>query len=534
MSRIIVIFILIVSVIVGVWFALGYFNGPSTSEKGTLSVDVTMDSQEVKVNGVIVGNTPLKSVEVSAGKQLVEIGDIWKEKISIGSGNESIISRQISGDKKFAYGYSLSVEPAHVLFSGSSKVVIATRPANANISLDGTDVGSTPLSLEDVAPGHHAILIKRPGYQDKTIEFDFANDRLTTINVDLLPSLTNQLEKLDVEDTGSDNGDLTVMSRAQWGGGSVVMNNLKLIVKPWNSLDVWSIPLEGSVLNNDVDLFPDFLREYESLMETTYKTTGLPFAYLIDEKGRVYEGLGIFDFDFSQFLELGYKANVAPVLVVNSEDKPLNDAVRHSIALLRSQLGKDPQINARSITQLSNLTYSTGERRKAELKWQNMSGFVWQKSGSHRLILTTSDTGEQSYLYDPESWRSPHEVGTFVEDQVLPGSIATFQFYFKAPIYTDTINERFVLRDEKGNVIPDSGISLSVNVVGEQTNMLTILDTPTGFLNVREGAGLNAPLVTTVFPGDKFGWIREENGYILILMQDGKQGWINGAYARKR
>lgn len=192
-------------------------------------------------------------------------------------------------------------------------------------------------------------------------------------------------------------------------------------------------------------------------------------------------------------------------------------------------------MSAQPVTQLGNLTYTTGERRMVELKWQNTSGYIWKKDGDRRLVLGLVDSNSRSSLYDPETWRSPQEIGTFSEPQVLPGAISTFKFAFKAPIYTDTITEKFVLREGNGGaVVVGSEFTLNVTVAGEQTNMLTILDTPTGYLNVREGAGLNTPLVTTVFPGEKFGWTSEVNGYIEILMPDGKRGWVTSNYVKKR
>lgn len=63
--------------------------------------------------------------------------------------------------------------------------------------------------------------------------------------------------------------------------------------------------------------------------------------------------------------------------------------------------------------------------------------------------------------------------------------------------------------------------------------MVTILDTPTGFLRVRRNASVNAVEIARVLPGEKIELVREENGWYLIRLTDGTEGWISSEYAQK-
>jgi len=60
-----------------------------------------------------------------------------------------------------------------------------------------------------------------------------------------------------------------------------------------------------------------------------------------------------------------------------------------------------------------------------------------------------------------------------------------------------------------------------------------ILDTPTGFLRVRESANLSSQQVETVNPGDTFDLVSEENDWFQILLPDGNNGWVSAEYAQK-
>jgi len=79
--------------------------------------------------------------------------------------------------------------------------------------------------------------------------------------------------------------------------------------------------------------------------------------------------------------------------------------------------------------------------------------------------------------------------------------------------------------DAAGNRNTSSVLATSIRVV--------ILETPTGFLRVREENSLNSAQIDTVTPGQKFELISEEGDWYEILLSGGKTGWISKTYARK-
>ena len=58
---------------------------------------------------------------------------------------------------------------------------------------------------------------------------------------------------------------------------------------------------------------------------------------------------------------------------------------------------------------------------------------------------------------------------------------------------------------------------------------LTILDTPTGFLNVRSEPSTAGEIITTVDPGDEFEYTGEQDGWYEITTPEGS-GWVSGDY----
>ncbi len=62
---------------------------------------------------------------------------------------------------------------------------------------------------------------------------------------------------------------------------------------------------------------------------------------------------------------------------------------------------------------------------------------------------------------------------------------------------------------------------------------VVILDTPTGYLRVREKDSINSPQIATVNPGDKLDFIAEKDEWYEVRLTEGKTGWISASYARK-
>ncbi len=62
---------------------------------------------------------------------------------------------------------------------------------------------------------------------------------------------------------------------------------------------------------------------------------------------------------------------------------------------------------------------------------------------------------------------------------------------------------------------------------------ITILQTPTGFLRVREDATVSSTEITRVNPGEEYEFLDEKNGWYKIKLNDSEQGWVSGQYAKK-
>lgn len=68
-------------------------------------------------------------------------------------------------------------------FPAHGGAYLTSLPANASAWLDGVFVGSTPVYVDDVLPGHHSVTLSAAGWQPQTVAFDVTVGRIEPVSV---------------------------------------------------------------------------------------------------------------------------------------------------------------------------------------------------------------------------------------------------------------------------------------------------------------------------------------------------------------
>lgn len=85
-----------------------------------------------------------------------------------------------------------------------------------------------------------------------------------------------------------------------------------------------------------------------------------------------------------------------------------------------------------------------------------------------------------------------------------------------------------------GNAIPSLTPPLASPSAALNTKSVIILDTPTGFLRVRQEAALFANEIGRVLPGESYEMVEEKTDWVAIKLKNGQTGWISSTYAKKQ
>ncbi len=133
---------------------------------GTLSIQSNPTHAAIRLDGIDQGTTPKSVPNLKAGTHTVTLSypgyNDWTGTVTIVTGATMPITITLIAKS----GTSPGTLPATASPSGTGTLVVRSTPDGANVYLDGTRLGVTPLTLSTVTPGTHRILLTHSGYTD--------------------------------------------------------------------------------------------------------------------------------------------------------------------------------------------------------------------------------------------------------------------------------------------------------------------------------------------------------------------------------
>jgi hypothetical protein len=110
---------------------------------GTLSVQTNPPGVAVFVDGVSRGNTPAR-ISVTAGSHIVELR---------GRGVPRVIPVQVTAGAEMSQYLEIPETPS------TGSLLVQSDPAGARVTIDGVERGTAPLSVADLEPGDHEVVL---------------------------------------------------------------------------------------------------------------------------------------------------------------------------------------------------------------------------------------------------------------------------------------------------------------------------------------------------------------------------------------
>ncbi|MDP3741403.1 MAG: SH3 domain-containing protein [bacterium] len=169
---------------------------------------------------------------------------------------------------------------------------------------------------------------------------------------------------------------------------------------------------------------------------------------------------------------------------------------------------------------------------------------IQKKPASKKIPINITKITEQKLIDEKlrkaaaNPSQMPKVVATAAALGFLVGAvILAYYFFIKSPtmesqspeitLPQDMINQEDVIESNP----PPATAPPSMAVAKAQVE---ILETPTGFLNVRSGPGTSNTKVGEVKPGDLFAWVSSdiERGWYEIRLTATSTGWVTKQYSR--
>ena len=145
--RVAVLTLLAIGLIEGGIIAARAYRKPVVPTLGTLSVQTNPPGVAVFVDGVARGNTPAR-LSLSAGSHIVELR---------GRGVPRVIPVSVTAGAEASQYLELPETPS------SGSLLVQSDPAGARVTVDGVDHGLAPVSVADLAPGDHEVVLQAEG-----------------------------------------------------------------------------------------------------------------------------------------------------------------------------------------------------------------------------------------------------------------------------------------------------------------------------------------------------------------------------------
>jgi len=132
------------------WFALGLLRSTRVEPPGTVSITTNPAGVAVTIDSVRRGVTPL-DVDLPAGTHLVAVPTDRGPRqipVTIKSGSQMSLFLELTAPAPAA--------------TGNGELLVRTEPLGASVTVDGRSVGRSPVSVADLTPGPHTVVLAGP------------------------------------------------------------------------------------------------------------------------------------------------------------------------------------------------------------------------------------------------------------------------------------------------------------------------------------------------------------------------------------
>jgi len=302
----------------------------------------------------------------------------------------------------------------------------------------------------------------------------------------------------------------------------------------------------------------------------------IPFTYIVDREGSVYEGkkggIGVVPElkDDEGAVSIGYLSNssditqgaadaikkkVGEVSYMYGIEKEAVHSVNFSLTKNDSGVAKSVYKESDSlfsdeldkiITQVTfydkehieydagiaglkyEKSFRAGEKNKVSFVLENKNDFAWFTDVSP-VYVSTKD-GKDSQFAINGVWDSFSKPVSISDKTIQPGEKVTVEFELQALLLPGKHAIEFVVMKLPDNLFEGSELKLDFDVTKGNFKLAQVTGTPGGVLNVRTCPSGNCESVSQVNEGQVFIFTEKSVGWYKIQYTEDKTGWVYGPY----
>ncbi|MCA9389841.1 SH3 domain-containing protein [candidate division WWE3 bacterium] len=480
------------------------------------------------IDNRLIGTLPLEQISVSPGSHTFSLYTVegeedlsiwWRDEIEVSSGDSlQIVIQSTSSDHISGIGLIRTFSS-----NGNDISSIFMDPNTVPVTVNGTQYTDFPVILTDVSEGTYDIATASDLYSNISLSLDIPKKTGFEVHIQLFFDYVRSVQHvsgLTIEPTLQ--LQLPIARRWDWQDQYLAIPAAKLLTKEWKFIDVYQMALPTMTEDDET------LRTLEALFVKKQSTFRLPFGFVVTEDGHIYEGMGIWDFDFSSLGLSGITSDGSkcPILILGADVSPEQQKALNFIsAFITDEPGTYGEVSSDLVTK----KLTTEEVSEYEVTLKNTGWSTWKTDDAHAVKFKAVGS-VRADVYHPDLWESPEIASKLTDPIVLPGAETSAFIPLKAPSYPITYTQDFVLIQDDVQM-RNPTISVPIEVTGAGKG-IEITDTPTGFLNVRETPSFASTLIGAVYPGERYLWLETQADWHKIRLLDGTEGWVNGGFIK--
>jgi hypothetical protein len=182
------------------------------------------------------------------------------------------------------------------------------------------------------------------------------------------------------------------------------------------------------------------------------------------------------------------------------------------------------EINAES-------TVKGGEKLNVEVKIKNVNDFAWFADKDY-IYLSVKDGKESSFAVNGV-WDSFSKPLYIEQPIILPEEVLTLNFEIQAKLLPGSHTESFELLKLPSKTFEGSSFTIAFDIEKGDFDMVRVNSEEAGFLNVRDCASTGCNKVGTVEHDSIYVVVEKDSAWYKVEFEEGKQGWIYGKYVEQ-
>ena len=149
-------------------------------QKSGISITSTPSDATVFLNNEEVGKTPFEAMDLAVLEYQIKLQKDqvnWQGNVKLNAGTVAIVNRDLAADIPSSAGEVLTLKKGQ-------GITLISNPKDSKVTIDGSEVGISPLNL-NVKAGEHTIILDHANYIKRSIRVNLPDGYNLTIVVDL-------------------------------------------------------------------------------------------------------------------------------------------------------------------------------------------------------------------------------------------------------------------------------------------------------------------------------------------------------------